>query len=105
MEEARIVIKIDSVPYGEASLRASRVIALPVSLDHGWYVASWPELNMELCEQTMENLVRSFHEDIRMLWEDYAMADDSALTPLAIQLKRSLLASFSLIGEGEAATH
>lgn len=91
-----MTINIDTVPYGKGMLRTQFNIDLPVSLEDGYYVASYPLFNIEICEESFDNVYKSFCEDIQMLWDVYAKADDSELSSGAIELKRRLKESFHL---------
>lgn len=94
--EAIMTISIDTVPYGKGMLRTPFNIDLPLYLEDGYYVASYPIFNIEICEKTIVDVYKSFYEDIQVLWEEYANANDEELSKGAIELKHRLKESFYL---------
>lgn len=48
-------------------------------------------LDIDVMAPTREELLSELHEQIIMLWHEYALADDSMLTPSAQELKKTLL--------------
>ena len=94
--EEIMTISIDTVPYGKGMLRTQFNIDLPVYWEDGYYVASYPLFNIEICEKTIADVYKSIYEDIQVLWDEYARADDEELSKGAIELKRRLKESFYL---------
>lgn len=89
-------IGIDTVPYRKGMLTSQSNIDLPVYEKDGYYVASCPLLNIEICERSMDDVYKSFLEDIQVLWEEYAEADDDELSKGAMELKQYMKESFCL---------
>jgi hypothetical protein len=52
-------------------------------------------LGIDVVVSNSEEIEESLREEIAMLWESYAMADDSELSPKALELKRNLLERIS----------
>ena len=50
--------------------------------------------------RTRDALVSELNEQIGMLWQEYALAQDDALDGMAIKMKQALLAAFSEVAHG-----
>ncbi|SHL33462.1 hypothetical protein SAMN02745216_05028 [Desulfatibacillum alkenivorans DSM 16219] len=48
-------------------------------------------LGIDVFASTIEDLADELNQEIRMLWRSYALENDSALSPKALELKRNLL--------------
>jgi hypothetical protein len=55
------------------------------------YTISYPEIGLELFAYTRQEITNDVKSDIVYLWEEYAKAEDNALTEDAIILKQKLL--------------
>lgn len=88
---------IDSVKAGNLVLKASKGITLEPETDETQQLicVTHPELGIEAYARTREGLVADLNEQIGMLWQEYAKADDTTLDGEAIKMKRALLATFS----------
>lgn len=98
MKRKMKTIDIDTVPYRKGMLRRQFNIDLPVYREDGYYVASCPLFNIEICERTIDDVCKAFLEDIQVLWEEYVEADDEELSKGAMELKQRLKESFCLAG-------
>lgn len=52
------------------------------------------EIGLDAYTETREELAAEVKRQLKTLWKEYALADDSELTASAQQMKRNLLASF-----------
>jgi hypothetical protein len=50
-------------------------------------------LGIDVCASTREELEQALHEELDVLWRNYAMADPGWLTPGARRMRENLLAS------------
>lgn len=55
------------------------------------WVAGSPELGVDAFGESRRELEEDLAAQLRLVWEDYAMAEDAALAPDALVLKRRLL--------------
>ena len=57
-------------------------------------------LGIDAFARTREALVNELNEQIGMLWQEYALAQDDALDKIAIKMKQALLIAFSEVAHG-----
>lgn len=87
---------INIIPYGQGFLRSEFDITLDIWVEDGYYLASYPMFNIELCEKSIDELRSSFEEEVCFLWDEYACVSDMCLSDEAIRLKEKLLQYFRL---------
>ena len=87
----------DTIRHGLLNLKATSILILEPTLDetkqllcivHG-------ELGIDVYATTRETLLIELHEQLAMLWQEYAQAADEELDAPARQLKQALLKRFS----------
>ena len=89
-------ISFEFIPYGQGILKASFNISLDIHKDDDVFIASLPSLNIEICESSIDDVKESFCNDIRFLWDEFAMAEDDELTNDVKKMKALLKECFSL---------
>lgn len=92
---------VDTIKFGDFSLRALRVIALEPTTDETLQLlcVEDAELGIDTFARTRESLIGELNEQIVMLWQEYALADDMMLDGEAIKMKHALLNAFSEVGD------
>ena len=96
MRNKFLAIPIEAISFEKAILSPRFNIELDVYEIDGEYHASFPLFNIEITADSIESVKDDFCEDICMLWEVYAEAEDSDLTDDAIDFKKRLKEYFSL---------
>lgn len=93
-------LTIETVQFGGRVLKAKVPIAIEPSTDESkqFLRLERSELGINVFAATREALLAELHDQLRMLWAEYALADDDTLDVIAHQLKLSLLAAFSEVG-------
>ena len=95
--------RIVDVPYRHKTLHFRTPIVLEPSLSdsEGLICLEYPELGIDVFAATREELLTELQEQIVMLWEEYALEDDSRLSAPAIELKNRLRAAIEEIDNAE----
>lgn len=93
---------IDMVKVGKLVLKAKESITLePVTDETKQLICvAHAELGIDAFARTRDALVSELNEQIGMLWQEYALADNDSLDGMAIKMKQALLASFSEVAHG-----
>lgn len=93
---------VDMVKVGNAVLRAKQSITFdPVTDETQQLICVMnAELGIDAFARTRDALVGELNEQIGMLWQEYALADDDALDGMAIKMKNAMLAAFSEVTHG-----
>lgn len=92
---------IDHVRYGERRLRASQAVIIEPTLDDDkqFLCLHHEELGIDVFAKTREQLAVELAEQLVMLWDEFALADDESLDASAQQLKRALLRTFAEVSD------
>lgn len=87
----------DSVRHGALTLKATHVLTLEPTLDETKQLLCIEHggLGIDVYATTREALLAELHEQLGMLWQEYAQAPDEELDAPARQLKQALLARFT----------
>lgn len=87
-------MEISAVRHGALNLRVTPVLSAEPSLDESKQLLciEYPEFDISVFAATREALLAELHEHLAMLWQEYALANDSDLDAPALKLKQSLLA-------------
>ena len=90
-------LEISNVRWGATHLLVSPPLSLQPALDESKQLLciDYPALHLSIFGVTREALLAELHEHLGMLWEEYALANDTELDGVALQLKQSLLACMS----------
>ncbi len=93
-------LTIETVQFEGRILKATVPIAIEPSTDESkqFLCLERAELGINVFAATREALLVELHDQLRMLWAEYALADGDTLDAVARQLKLSLLAAFSEAG-------
>lgn len=93
-------LTIETVQFDGHFLKAKVPIAIEPSTDESkqFLCLERSELGINVFAATREALLAELHGQLRMLWAEYALADDNTLDAIAHQLKLSLRAAFSEVG-------
>jgi len=93
---------IDTVKVGKLVLKAKQSITLEPATDETKQLicVAHTELGIDAFARTRDALVSELNEQIGMLWQEYALADDDSLDGMAIKMKQALLAAFSEVAHG-----
>lgn len=93
---------VDTVKVGQSVLKAKQSIMLePVTDETKQLICVMHgELGIDAFARTRDALVSELNEQIGMLWQEYALADDDSLDGMAIKMKQALLAAFSEVAHG-----
>ena len=75
-------------------LRRGAGIVPVVEESDGVFSARLDSIGLDAFAETRDGLAAEVAEQLAMLWNEYALADDSNLTASAQEVKRNLLASF-----------
>lgn len=88
---------VESVKVGNLALKAKQSITLEPESDETQQLicVAHEELGIDAYARTRDALVGELNDQIAMLWQEYAQANDDAMDGEAIKLKRALLAAFS----------
>ncbi|MHB1292075.1 MAG: hypothetical protein ACYCY5_07770 [Sulfuricella sp.] len=87
---------IDTIRHGALTLKAAATLILEPTLDDTKQLlcVEHGELGIEVYATTREALLAELHEQLAMLWQEYAQASDEELDVPARQLKQALLKRF-----------
>lgn len=93
---------VDTVKVGKLILRAKQNITLEPTTDETKQLicVTQIELAIDAFARTRDALVTELNEQIAMLWQEYALANEDELDGMAIKIKRALLAAFSEVAHG-----
>jgi len=86
-----IPLPVSTVPFGKTVLVFKKTKTFQIKEDGGFYVIRCKSLGIDVYSKKLFNLREELYEAIRSNWREYALADDSELSPKAILLKRTLL--------------
>lgn len=88
---------VETVRMGKTILKAKQEISLDLVSDETQQLicTTHPELGIDAYARTREAIVGELNDQIAMLWQEYAQADDDTLDGEAIKLKQALLTAFS----------
>lgn len=92
---------VDTIKAGGVTLRTQRVIALEPTIDETQQLLCVVDtgLGIDAFARTREALVGELHEQIGMLWQEYALANDATLDVEAVKMKQALRAAFSEVAD------
>ena len=87
-------LEISSVRHGAINLLVAPALMAEPTLDDTKQLLciEYPEFEISVFATTREALLLELHEQLAMLWQEYAQAGDSDLDGIALQLKKTLLA-------------
>lgn len=93
---------VDTVKVGKLVLKAKQGITLEPATDETKQLicVMHTELGIDAFARTRDALVSELNEQIGMLWQEYALAEDDELDGMAIKMKQALLAAFSEVAHG-----
>ncbi len=93
---------VDTIKVGKLMLRAKQSITLEPATDETKQLVcvTHAELGIDAFARTRDALVSELNEQMGMLWQEYALAQDDALDGMAIKMKQALLAAFSEVAHG-----
>lgn len=88
---------IDKVRYGKINLKANRPLTMEPFLDETKQLMCIEDeaLAIDVYATTRESLLAELHEQIAMLWQEYAKAPDEELDVAALKLKHVLRNAFT----------
>lgn len=88
---------LDTVRHGTLTLKAAPALTLEPTLDETKQLLciEHGKLGIDVYATTRETLLAELHEQVAMLWQEYAQVPDEALDANARQLKQALLNKFS----------
>lgn len=91
------VLVLDTVRYGNLVLKADPALTLEPALDETRQLLciEQSDFGIDVYATTREGLLGELHEQLGMLWQEYAQAADEELDAMALRLKHALLARFS----------
>ena len=91
---------LDVIQMGGLTLKAAPALTLEPTLDETKQLLciEFLALGLGAFASTRELLLVELHEQLAMVWREYALAPDVGLSAKAIALKRALLARFSEVG-------
>lgn len=92
---------LQSIALSEVALRPGAtlhfrepLVLFPRLSESGDYLlAEHPRLHVDVFAETREGLLSELHEQVRMLWAEYALEDEENLADPAIALRRAWLAA------------
>ena len=89
-------VSIDSFDVGNRTVRARRRLAVSIRFDREeqLFTATIPSLEIETVGETHDDVVEGIVAELRVLWRNYARADEARLTAGARNLKGRLLEAF-----------
>lgn len=87
-------LEISTVRHGPVNLLIFPSLIAEPTLDDTKQLLciEYPELEVSVFATTREALLFELHEQLAMLWQEYAQANDEQLDAIALQLKKTLLA-------------
>jgi hypothetical protein len=87
------VVALDVVRVGEQTLRFVPPLILSPERNEasGLWTLRNEDLGIDVYAATFEDLPGELADQLELLWNEYALADDVELTPSAQNLKRNLL--------------
>ncbi len=87
---------IESIPHGDGIIKPKSPLVLKPTLNESKQLLCIEDekLGINVFGFTREKLLEELQEQVIALWVEYALEDDSNLTPSARLLKKQLLASF-----------
>lgn len=68
----------------------------------GLYIFDNYPLGISIHSEEIDDLREELADQVRFLWDAYALEEDEALTPAALELKRRLLIDIEEVGGAEA---
>ena len=86
-----IPLPVSTVPFYRTDLVFKKTKTFQIKEDGGFYVIRCKSLGIDVYSKKLSNIREELEEAIRSNWREYALADDSELSPKAILLKRKLL--------------
>ena len=91
-------IPIESFLLGDRSVRARREVTISIRFDREdqLFTATVPPFDIETVGETRDEVAEGVLAELRLLWRNYAQADDGRLAAGARGLKRRLLEFFEL---------
>lgn len=92
---------VDRIRFNHLDLRLKESLALVPTMDETsqFLCVTKDDLGIDVFARTREELVDELKQQIAMLWEEYARANDDDLDIEAIKLKKDLLAMFSEVSD------
>jgi hypothetical protein len=89
-------IPIGKIEANGVKLRAKGHLSIRLELDESkqYICANRNDLGISVFSDTRQNIIRELHEQIIMLWQEYAMASDKELSLDAQELKVALRTTF-----------
>ena len=89
-------VSIDSFDVGNRTVRARRPLVVGIRFDREeqLFTATVPSLEIEIVGETRDDVAEGIVAELRILWRNYAQADDARLTAGARHLKRRILEAF-----------
>jgi len=88
-------MKVDKVHYKGFTYIAQKPIYIELRKEYGYFIAHNEEIGINHAYfETMKELKESIPEEIHIVWNQYAEADDNKLSGDAIELKNRLLKIF-----------
>ncbi len=94
----RIEIQQFALPNGQTLRRhTSLVLLAEITESRDSYIAEVPGLDIPLAAITPQEMQDAIEDLIPFLWQQYALEDDSNLTPKARTLKARLLTDYAVI--------
>lgn len=90
------ILEVDAISHGRVRLAAASILSLQVQTDATRQLLCVEDVDLGITAYapTRAGLLAEIHEQIAMLWTEYASAADSELDGPARQLKQALLARF-----------
>ena len=90
-------LALDTFQHGTLTLRAEPALVLELTMDETKQLLCLEndELGIDVFSPTREALLAELHEQVGMLWREYAQSPDEELDARARLLKQALLARFS----------
>ena len=84
-------ITINGFIYHKQYLKFNSPYVIHVVYDSGYFVAKDDKLGLYAFALSQKVLVKELKRNLRVVWQEYALADDEILSPCAKLLKQSLL--------------
>lgn len=90
-------LSLDTARHSGLTLKAVPTLTIEPTLDESKQLLclEYGELGIDVYAPTRETLLAELHEQLAMLWREYAQASNHELDAPALQLKQALLARFS----------
>jgi len=67
--------------------------------DNEYLQVIYPELEIDVCAESRDELLEWIHSDVRMNWRHFVSKDDSELNPQTLSIKRKYLSVAEVINE------